>query len=185
MARTKSTSIQKNNRNAASRRQLGLPPTKSLVQRPTTSNYTQEQFYEAAQRVRDGDGLRETARNYNIPTMNLSNRVKGLYPNLIGQPPKLSANVEKLLVSCLDYLSVIGYGLQFKEIQIIVELFPPDGLLGRKWFSLFRKRHQDQLSMKTAQHLPTNRADSVNENCVSNFFDLVKRLLSKGSIFNG
>ena len=115
---TKSKSKSKPKR--LSKRQRGLSPTQATVSRRPPQD-----MEEAVKRVKGGEGLREISREYKIPASTLSNKLNFKHQGQPGQPPRLSLEFEKLFVSALEFVSTLGFGLQFLEIRTIVQQYLP------------------------------------------------------------
>jgi hypothetical protein len=140
----------------------------------------------ALEQLEQGRTFQDVSTEFGIPTMTLHDKFNGkfmLYK--IGRPTRLPETLEILLVSILQCLASWCFGLQFFQIQDLIKgylvktnqtnLFPPYGEVGRKWFRCFMKRHGEEISMRKAQPLATNRASAISHECIQDFFALLRR----------
>ena len=118
-----------------------------------TSHYTEDSLQLAIQDVRcSKPSLRMAARQYGIPKSTLSLHVSGKLQigARCGPASILSPEEEQRFVDYALHMGEIGYGHTCEQIiDIVAAIVSKDGRPnpfvngrpGRKWWSLFRKRH--------------------------------------------
>ncbi|KAL8586989.1 hypothetical protein ACOMHN_062400 [Nucella lapillus] len=109
---------------------------------PRRRNYREEDLQAAIQAVKKGKGLREAARLHGVPPSTIKDRMKGRTP---------FHEVERTVITARE------------EDQL-------DNLPGKKWISLFMKRHKD-VSFRTPQALGAQRA-AVTVDKITDWFKL-------------
>ena len=142
--------------------------------------WTEESMAAALQSVRDGKGLRETSRLYNVPVETLRRRVTGqVEPGCKPGPATILTDEEEdRLCHYLTEMCDIGYGLTREDVQrlafSIVERIHrkhpfKDGKAGRGWFEGFMARHSNLVQRKP-QPLSYCRALRSNPETIKDFF---------------
>jgi hypothetical protein len=103
--------------------------------------------------------------------------------NQPGRTTTLSVEEEMLLIDAIDVISSVGVGISYFHIRkIIVEyqklkkikLFINERP-SKKWYKLFLKRWDDTIRERKAQNMPRNRAESLTEDCITDFYELVNK----------
>ena len=134
----------------------------------------------ALQDVKDGMGVREASRLYNLPYETLRRRVAENVDLECrpGPPTVLTENEETELASYCVKMADMGFGLSRTDVMVvafkIVEASGrkhpfTDGAAGRAWFDGFRSRHP-RLTLRSTQSLSRARASSGNSEIISDFF---------------
>ena len=140
------------------------PATSSKGQRRRLWN--DESMAAAVKRVQDkesGLGLREAARQYNVPVETLRRRVAGsvTLDCKPGPPTILTAEEESRLAEYVVQMCDMGFGLSREDVmQTAYAIVDKSGrkhpfrnnIAGRSWFDGFRSRHPN-LSLHTPQPL--------------------------------
>ena len=122
---------------------------------------------DAVAAVKRGLTIRTAARMYGVPKSTLGDKVKGKRPveAKAGRNPLLSTERERQVVEYIVHMARNGYGRTYSDIESKVEeIIKGMGLVvpmfkeqkpGRKWFTLFMKRHGDEISQRVT--LPLGR----------------------------
>ena len=129
------------------------------------------------QDVKDGMGVREASRLYNLPYETLRRRVAENVDLECrpGPPTVLTENEETELASYCVKMADMGFGLSRTDVMVvafnIVEASGrkhpfTDGAAGRAWFDGFRSRHP-RLTLRSTQSLSRARASSGNSEKIS------------------
>jgi len=129
---------------------------------------------------KDGKGLRETARLYNLPVESLRRRVIGSVELNCrpGPPTVLTEEEEERLAAYLVQMSEMGYGINREGVMgmayTIVEKSKRshpfrEGSAGRAWFEGFMRRHP-KLTVRSPQPLSYCRALCSNKDTITDFF---------------
>ena len=128
------------------------------------------------QDVKDGMGVREASRLYNLPYETLRRRVaeKVDLECRPGPPTVLTKQEETELASYCVKMSDMGFGLSRTDVMVvafkIVEASGrkhpfTDGAAGRAWFDGFRSRHP-RLTLRSTESLSRARASSSNSEII-------------------
>jgi len=123
-------------------------------------NYALESVEKAKIAMSNGKNVREVAEEYGIPRQTFYDIKSDIYKSsAIGGPTYLEKDVETILAAAIIQLSKWGFGLNTKQLQMIVKDYLTstctpnkfkDNNPGRKWFVLFRKRHKN-LALRVPQ----------------------------------
>ncbi|KAL8568889.1 hypothetical protein ACOMHN_061465 [Nucella lapillus] len=133
---------------------------------PRRRNYREEDLQAAIQAVKKGKGLREAARLHGVPPSTITNRMKGRTPFHEVERTVITAREEDQLVAWIKECARRGFGRSMSQVQRAVQTILnergavtvfKDNLPGKKWISLFMKRHRD-VSFRTPQALGAQRA---------------------------
>ena len=146
-------------------------------------NYPPGSVEKARCALQNGMSFKDVHDQYGIPITTCYDIKNQKYKtNTIGHSTYLGRDVEIQLVNAIIQLSKWGFGLNTLQLQMIVKDYLDSTKITnkfknntpeRKWFVLFRNRHPS-LSIRVAQSFPKNRAESLNENLVENFYKIVK-----------
>ena len=134
----------------------------------------------AVKKVAGGLGLRQAARQYNVPVETLRRRVTGAVSTDCrpGPPTVLTSEEETKLAQFLIEISDIGFGLTredvmrttFRIVSQAGRAHPfQNGAAGRSWFDAFKRRHPN-LTLRTAQPLSSARAAGSSKETIEEFF---------------
>ena len=145
----------------------------------------------ALQDVKDGMGVREASRLYNLPYETLRRRVAENVDLECrpGPPTVLTENEETELASYCVKMADMGFGLSRTDVMVvafkIVEASGrkhpfTDGAAGRAWFDGFKSRHP-RLTLRSTQSLSRARASSGNSEIISDFFAKLAALFNSSS----
>lgn len=162
-------------------------------ERLTLPNYSQLVFQEALNEIRDKKStLSLAATKYNVPKTTLWRHLKN--ENIIkGRPTSLSQAEEKRIVESLKLLADFGFGVTCEGLKDLVRNFAQasdlktqfkDNRPGNDWIASFKKRWSNELSLRVAQSLPSNRAQNANKKTIDHFFELLERKLKELDILN-
>ncbi|KAL8567688.1 hypothetical protein ACOMHN_008996 [Nucella lapillus] len=133
---------------------------------PRRRNYREEDLQAAIQTVKKGKGLREAARLHGVPPSTIKDRMKGRTPFHEVERTVITAREEDQLVAWIKECAKRGFGRSMSQVQRAVQTILnecgavtvfKDNLPGKKWISLFMKRHRD-VSFRTPQALGAQRA---------------------------
>ena len=130
--------------------------------------------------LKEGKGLREAARLYNVPIETLRRRVNGSvkFGCKPGPPTVLTEEEEDRLADYLIKMSEMGFGLLRDGVMgmafnIVSKSQRPhpfkNGSAGRAWFDGFIRRHP-HLTIRSPQPLSYSRAVCANEETIHDFF---------------
>jgi len=165
-------------------------PSKVVKRR---QNYALESVEKAKIAMSNGKNVREVAEEYGIPRQTCYDIKSGKYKSsAIGAPTYLEKDVETILAAAIIQLSKWGFGLNTKQLQMIVRDYLTstrtpnkfkDNTPGRKWFVLFRKRHEN-LALRVPQNFPKNRAEAISKSVIENFFNMVKEKYDELDLHN-
>ena len=125
-------------------------------------------------------GLREAARQYNVPVETLRRRVTGAVSTDCRPGPTtvLTSEEETRLAQFLIEMSDMGFGLTREDVMrtafsIVSQAGRAhpfqNGTAGRSWFDAFKRRHPN-LTLRTAQPLSSARAAGSNKETIEDFF---------------
>jgi hypothetical protein len=148
-------------------------------------NYSEEKLNQALEVLRNqnGKGMRAVSRDFGIPKSTLSDHYHMISKsNKVGPGTALTVEEESLLVDAICTISSVGVGISYYHLcKIIVEyqkvkklpIFK-NGNPSKKWYKAFLKRWDEKISERKSQNLPRNRAECLTEECINNFYELVK-----------
>ena len=130
--------------------------------------WTEESMAAAVATVKDGKGLRETSRLYNVPLETLRRRVTGAVELGCrpGPPTVLNESEEQQLSLYLVLMADMGFGLTREDVMRLAfniaektgRMHPFSGnKAGRGWYEGFKARHPN-LTLRTPQPLSYCRA---------------------------
>ena len=135
----------------------------------------------AVEKVKNGFGLREAARQYNVPVETLRRRVTGTVVSTDCKPGPstvLTSEEETRLTQFLIEISDMGFGLSREDVMktafsIVSQAGRAhpfqNGAAGRSWFDAFKRRHPN-LTLRTPQPLSSARAAGSNKEVIEDFF---------------
>jgi len=167
-----------------------------MSQKRKRCNYSEEDLLNAISEVKSKNlSYRKAAARYNIPTMTLSDKVKGKTPMhkyTPGPSSYLSQDQEEELINYLLHMAKIGYGVSRKDIPDIVKgildkaqttkdyVLPSgnsfvDNKPSRSWIYRFLERHPE-VSARTPENLGFQRA-YITEESIRNWFGDLKKYL--------
>ena len=130
--------------------------------------------------TKEGMGIREAARLYNLPFETLRRRVKdevGIDCRSGPSTALTEVEEEQLAAYCIK-MADMGFGLARTDVmQIAFKIAESSGrshpftkdTAGRAWFDGFRSRHP-RLTLRSAQSLSHSRAYSASKETVSDYF---------------
>lgn len=148
--------------------------------------YSDVDMQKALEEVSAGCSVTSIARKYNIPRITLLYKVTGKYEmgKKSGAPTVLTKNEEDALVKWAISLGKTGFPVSktqlIESITLIMKTVSrknpfTDNKPGRKWYSLFLKRHPE-LSQRISQNLTASRA-AVSEQKIRDWFNEVEEHL--------
>ena len=115
----------------------------------------------------------QAVQAYEVPKSTIEDRIKNLTKySKLGRAAVLTGDVESPSVHAINKLADWGFGVSDKELKQIIRgyldgtkqnLFN-NNLPGRKFFILFRQRHQKMFASRIAQNLAANRVVDLNNN---------------------
>ena len=160
-----------------------------------TSHYTEDSLQLAIQDVRCNKlSLRMAARQYGIPKSTLSLYVSGKLQIGARRGPAsiLSPEEEQRIVDYAVHMGEIGYGRTREQIFDIVAAIVSkggrpnpfvNGRPGRKWWSLFRKRHPE-ITLRTPEKPQLARAKCCTPEILGAWFKQFGEFLEAHSLLN-
>ena len=142
--------------------------------------WTVESMAAAVANVDDGMGLRQAARQCNVPVETLRRRVTGKVSMGCKPGPAtvLTAAEEEKLASYIVSMCEMGFGLSREDVQVIAFRLAErsgrphpfhNGMAGRAWIDGFFHRHP-KLTLRTAQSLSYSRAFSATKEVIGDYF---------------
>lgn len=154
-------------------------------------NYTADEVKEALKSISEGKSLREAANSTGVPKSTLFRMTKNntQIDCKKGAPSVLSDQEEEDIVKWILYCAERGFPVNKKQLLDTVKNYVVDAgrqnpftddRPGKKWYSLFMKRHSN-LSIRTAQNLTSTRA-SVSESELRNWFAKLKGYLQQKNL---
>jgi hypothetical protein len=184
----------------ANKSQNRLKKKNKKVQQPrkvplSRQNYTADALSAAVDAVANQNmGVREASSIYGVPRATISDHVNGKSKsNILGRGPILGHDVELLLVHALTKLADWGFGFEVSDLKVVIRDYIAatnvhnnfkDGLPGRKFAELFKKRWRKELSVRMAQNVPKNRAEALTTENVNRFFANIIELYKSLEIFD-
>ena len=157
---------------------MSLTKPRKASAEPKRKLWSNESMTLAVKAVREGMGLREGARLYNVPHETLRRRVIGAVEmGCMPGPPTTLTEEEKLVWYVVD-MTDMGFGLThddprfmaFRTADVSGRPHPfQNGMAGRAWLEGFRACHP-RLTLRTAQSLSYSRAVCANEETTCDYF---------------
>ena len=168
------------------------------------AQWSEESLIKAVTAVREKKmGVNEASRNYGIPSRTLRRRIIKNSTKKIGLGPYgvLGYENEIRLVNHIKRLETCGFAPTSRDLRMLAYSFGEKlGLEGKfnkdkriagyDWFRSFMQRHPN-LSVRQAEGLSVARAQSLNRETVSAYFEVLKKTLvdnelidKPGHIFN-
>ncbi|XP_065650287.1 uncharacterized protein LOC136078442 [Hydra vulgaris] len=121
----------------------------------------------------------QAAKCYNVAKSTLFDRTKESSNNR-GAPRKMSNITEAIIVDLLKFMSDIGFGLNRKDVFIVVEnylkesnqrsLFK-DGKPTRKWYSGFMNKYRKKIYPRKVSGMQTIKAVATQPAIIDNWFE--------------
>ena len=148
-----------------------------FLSKPKRKLWSDESMAATVRSAREGMGLRESARLYNVPIETLRRRVIGSVDLgcKSGPPTVLTKDEEDMLAR---YLVDMGFGLSREDVRYTAFRIAEasgrphpfqSGIAGYAWMDGFRARHP-RLAVRTAQSLSRSQAACANEDTISDYF---------------
>lgn len=154
-------------------------------------SWSEDHMRSAINAVKNGDGLRATARRFNVPITTLQERVKKghFYPARMGSRTTFTEEQELEIARHLLHLAKMFYGLTPSQLRRAVfsyaeRLSIPHKFnkekkeAGKDWMYAFMGRHPE-LSFRKPEATSLNRIQAFNKDEVGRFFEHLENLLSK------
>ena len=152
--------------------------------------WSMDSMIEALKAVKiHGKGLRQAAREFDVPVTTLKRRVDDLVSvdAKPGPPTVLTKEEEeKLCKYCFDMCDM-GYGLTVEDVRIIAYKIADnsgrphpfnDGRAGRDWYEGFLRRFP-HISLRREEALSYMRAKNANEKVIEDFFAKLAAVLAR------
>ena len=141
--------------------------------------------------VKSGVSVMRAAREHGVPRQTLRDRVSGkvLHGTKPGPKPYLSPVEEKELANYLVEVAKAGYGKSRSQIKGLAEAVAREKATLRKqkisdgWFRRFMER-QPYLRLRKGDATANVRMDYVNKETMTEYFDLLKNVLSEHGLMN-
>lgn len=154
-------------------------------------DYTPVQMSQAIQAVKNGSKVAAAAKQYGVPRITLYNKISGISPQVctMGPGTYLTQNeenvLEKWILDMADKHTPVTKEELIDSVQKIiidkkVETLFVASRPGKKWYSLFLKRHPSVTS-RTAHNLTTNR-DNVPEEDIHGWFKEVDQYIENNNL---
>jgi len=179
-------------------RKKPIAPTSTTVQRKR-KQWSDESMIKALEEAAKGKvPIYRIAKKYKVPCTTLKDRVKGRVQHGTnpGPRPYLNKDEEEHLADHLTNAAKLGYGKTRKQVKAFAEKVAREkGILRKEritdgWWNKFMKR-QDQISLRRADSTAHVRMDSVNNESIKYYYDLLEATLDKdhlnsspGQIYN-
>ena len=154
--------------------------------------WTDEAMQAAVDAVREGHmPVLRASHLYNIPKTTLYDRISGkvLHGSKLGPKPYFSPTEEREMASFLVDVAKAGYGKTRKEVRHIVGMAAHDkgriinSQVSHGWFKRFLER-QPQLSYRRGDPTANVRIDCLNKDAMTQYFDLLKEVLTENNLMN-
>lgn len=151
--------------------------------------YTEDDMEQALKAIKAGLTLGKASKQFNIPKMTLSDRVRGKYQtSTVGRPTELSSDEEMVLIYYIKYMASIAHPLTPSQIKVFAwniakrkgnTRFNATTGPGHTWWDKFRKRHSQDLTLRKPDNLDRGRSRMANANVMNQHFDLLRETLEK------
>ena len=154
-----------------------------------------ESMCEALKAVKlQGKGLRQAARDFDVPVTTLKRRVDGTVPVNAKPGPATVLTMEeeeKLCKYCFDMCDM-GYGLTVEDVRSVAYRIAQnsgrphpfhDGKAGRDWYEGFLRRFPS-LTLRKEESLSYLRAKNANEKVIEDFFAKLAAVLARLNILS-
>lgn len=165
-------------------------PQKKSEKAKKAKSYTEKSIQEAIIKIKSNEmTIRKASRTFRIPYSTLENRInKNVLSTGSGSATILSRATEELIVHALKFLADCGLGRTFKQVQAIVadylkitkqtKLFK-NGKPGRDWFNHFMNRWREELSIRKAELISSQRATCCTNETIDYFFTNLNKEIEK------
>ena len=156
--------------------------------------YSEEQLLAAIEAVKvQKMTVTLAARKFNIPATTLYDHTKGRLTKIgAGAPTVLTPMEEKEVVTSLQVLAEIGFGLTKELAGVVIHNYLKDqpdrpnpfrdGTPGKDWWNGFLKRWKKSLAVRQPQHLSTHRAVSATPEVMDAWFERVEKTFSESGL---
>lgn len=140
-------------------------------------------------------GLKKASKTYNVPRSTLQRLTKEKYGNpveasqaKVGRPPVFNKQLEEELVNYCLAMEASFFGLTRSDLRrMAVQLAEKNNvkhpfkneMAGKKWVSLFLKRHKKKLAERKPTGTSYARALGFSKENTDKFFDLLEQLHEK------
>ena len=142
----------------------------------------------------DGKGLRQAAREFDLPVATLKRRVDGLVAldGRPGPPTILTKQEEDKLCEYCFLMADMGFGLTIEAVRSVAYRIAEasgrphpfkKGIAGRDWYEGFVKRHPT-LSLRKPEALSYARAKNASAKVVDDFFAKLAAVYSRLGLLN-
>lgn len=157
--------------------------------------WSEKQLQDALGAIGGGMSVRTASETFKIPRRTLRNHVSsGKNTKQLGRASYLSPLQEKELCTRIFRLADVGMPVTGNVIRRSVYTFCEQnkietpfnhfkGIAGRKWLSLFLKRHPDVGKRKT-QSMNPGRAAKLNKFIVNDYYNKLKEVMTRLDIFD-
>ena len=164
------------------------------LSKPKRKLWSSESMAAAVRSVREGMGLRESARLYNVPVESLRRRVVSSVDLdcKSGPPTVLNEDEEDRLAQYVVEMADMGFGLSPEDVRYTAFRIADasgrphpfqNGMAGYAWLEGFRARHP-RLAVHTAQSLSHSRAACAIEDTISDYFAKLGAVCARLNILN-
>lgn len=153
-------------------------PKPNPIRRPKKMRYNEDALASAVEQCQAGMSRKKAEKIFSVPASTITDRINLTHTKPVGRPTAIEPEIETLLVAALQSLASWGFGLNRMHVLSIahdyLESIGRNHIkLGRKWFYSFLKRHRDQLALRKASNMPSNRGRSITNECLDDFFELL------------
>nr|XP_039272242.1 uncharacterized protein LOC120346542 [Styela clava] len=161
--------------------------------------WMEENMKKAIEMVQSGGKLLTAARTYSVPRATLRRHVyqtlkKAPGSRSLGCSPTLGQNEKDLLQHILEF-EKRGFPLTVKDIRKLAYEFAMENkipnkfsesskMAGKDWWSGFRERYGNLITIRKPQPLSIQRAIHLNKPTVNKYFDLLEAVMKENSLFN-
>jgi len=148
----------------------------------------------ALQAVKDGMSICKASKEFGVPKQTISDRENQRWKTTTpGRPTELSADEETALIDYIKFMATIAQPLTVPGIKAFAwailkrhnnSCFNKETGLGYTWWDSFKKRHQDERTLRKLDKLDRGRSRIANQTVMDQHFDLLKKTLDELNILD-
>eukprot|EP00111_Clytia_hemisphaerica_P014389 TCONS_00042389-protein len=163
--------------------------------RKPRSKYTDEDMENAIKEVKEkGMSLGKAQQLFGIPKQTLSDRINGRWGSTkIGRPTELTSEEENALIFYILYMASIAHPLTVSQIKLFAwdiakkhknTRFNKTNGPTDTWWSKFKNRHKESLTLRVADKLDRGRSRMANQTVMDKHFKLLGDLMTELDIID-
>lgn len=165
------------------------------MRKTTRASWTEAAMSTAMEKVKSGQmGINAASREYGIPSRTLRRHLAAnSSTKYLGRSPALSREHETRLVRHIQALEKVGFAPRRYDVKKMAFAFAKklsincfsenDESAGKVWLNGFLRRNPS-LSIRKSEGLLLARAQGMNRKEVSDYFDLLHKLLTDNDLLN-